>query len=536
MNIGISKNKTIPQKIHLLIILLLSIIFLVISSRFLWTGHLHTYALDLTLSDQIGYVTTARNIAEQGKYESNVYYPGKIPYYKDHNLLYMPGNYYVRAAFFYLFGYSVFTAVLPNLLSYIGSAILLFLIAQKFFDTKSAYITVFLFMLFPLFVVYSFTAMQEMLFVFTCLLSFYLFIKMPQKVRYFLGGLTLLIPFLIRESAAFMMLGFATMIFFENKDKRFLKIIVFVLTSLTLLLLLSYSLPQIRNKVPFTWGTLTPYGFEFYDFFTQGKNLITFVALAKIILSHFLKNVITFIYLLTVWPWKMGFAFFMIIFALFLVCTILLFLNKSINKAFLSFPVTVSIPTCLSMFSLYYFQGYTGTRMLLFLLPFFLCIISYILVSGRLLKTKSFTAILLSIIFLINIFSLWGSLRKFGNEFSDVDIYARKCTDFLDSIGTSKADFFIGPYEISLEYVNDRYPIKYSFIPTNEKTLRLLSDNFRVGILIIPFDHYLVYDRNTNKIIRSLLGDKFILTEKKTFENHTYFVFKQIGNKQSHIK
>ena len=526
MNIGISKNKTIPQKIHLLIILLLSIIFLVISSRFLWTGHLHTYALDLTLSDQIGYVTTARNIAEQGKYESNVYYPGKIPYYKDHNLLYMPGNYYVRAAFFYLFGYSVFTAILPNLLSYIGSVILLFLIAQKFFGIKAAYVTVFLFMLFPLFVVYSFTAMQEMLFVFTCLLSFYLFIKMPQKVRYFLGGLTLLIPFLIRESAAFMMLGFATMIYFENKDKRFLKIIVFVLTSLTLLLLV-YSLPQIRNKVPFTWGKLTPYGFEFYDFFTLGKNLITFVDLAKIILSHFLKNVITFIYLLTVWPWRMGFAFFMIIFALFLVCTILLFLNKSINKAFLSFSVTVSIPTCLSMFSLYYFQVYTGARMLLFLLPFFLCIISYILVSGRLLKTKSFTAILLSIIFLINIFSLWESLRKFGNEFADVDVYALICTDFLNSVGVSNANYFVGPYKISLDYVNEYYPIKYCFVPGNEILLKLVADKFPVDILIIPSDHNLVYVKPSDKIKTTLLGDRFIMTEKKMFMNNTYLIFKQ---------
>ncbi len=525
MKIDISKLKNISQKTHLLIIVLLSISFLLISSSFLWTGHLHTYAIDLTMNDQIGYVTTARNIAEEGKYESSVYYPGKIPYYKNHNVLYMPGNYYIRAAFFYLFGYSVFIAILPNLLSFIGSVILLFLIAKKFFDIKTAYLTVLLFMLFPPFVLYAFSAMQEMLFVFACLVSFYIFVRLPQKTRYVYGGLTVLLPFLIRETAAFMIFGFAIMIFFEHKKGRYYKVITFILISSTLLLL-SYSLPQVANKVPLFWGRLTPYGLEFYDHFTQEKHLVTFFDTAKIVLIHFLKNVILFLYMLTLWPWEMGFSFFVIIFLLFLVCTILLFLKKPINKAFLSFSVIVSLSTCISMFSVYYFKVYTGLRILLFLMPFYLCIISHILVSGKLLKTKTSTAILLSIIFFINIYSLWGSLRKFGNEFVNVDIYAQDCADFLDSIGVSKANFFVGPYKISMDYVNEHYPIKYCFIPGNEKLLKLVTDKFPVDILIIPSDDDLVYDKQSNKFITTLLENKFIMTEKRTFIDHTYLVFK----------
>ena len=131
----------------------------------------------------------------------------------------MPGNYYTRALFLYLFGYSIFIAFLPNLLSFIGSVIFLFLIANIFFDRRTAYITVILFMLFPPFLLYSFSAMQEMLFVFTCLLSFYIFTRLPRKTRYIYGGLALLLPFLIRETAAFMVFGFATMIYLEHKQE-----------------------------------------------------------------------------------------------------------------------------------------------------------------------------------------------------------------------------------------------------------------------------------------------------------------------------
>jgi hypothetical protein len=235
----------------------------------------------------------------------------------------------------------------------------------------------------------------------------------------------------------------------------------------------------------------------------------------------------TFKFVFTLWPWDTGFAFFMIIFFLFIISTVLLIINRPINKAFISFTVIISILAFLSMFSLYKFTVYRGLRILLFLMPFYLCIISYTLVSGKLLKTRAVTAALIALIFLISTYSFGGSLRKFHNEFIDADVYARKCAVFLDSIGVSNAGFFIGPYEISLEYVNEHYPVKYSFIPNNEKALRLLADKFFIDIMIIPSTHHLVYDRNTNKIIRNLLGDKFVLTEKRIFEDHSYFIFKQ---------
>jgi 4-amino-4-deoxy-L-arabinose transferase-like glycosyltransferase len=526
MNIGISKIESIPQKFHLLIILLISLPILLVSSKFLWTGHLHTSALDFSLNDQTGYVTTARNIAEKGRYESTVYYPAKIIYYKSSNLPpYMPGNYYIRAAFFYLFGYSVFIAFLPNLLAFIGSIILLFLIAKKFFDTKIAYITVFLFMLFPPFVLYSFSAMQEMLFVFACLLSFYLFIRLPSKNRYIYGGFTTLLPFLVRETAAFMIFGFAIMILLEYKHQRFRNALAFIAISLSLFFLV-YSLPLIADRPPTFYGRLTNSNLIDFNNVSLENIHLTYMATVKLLWSHFLSNVTLFRFMLTSWPWHTGFAFFVINLFLFIVCILFLFLSRSINKPFALFYMSTFLIMCLALFLFYDYYGYTGLRLLLFMLPFSLCIIARSLVSLRLLMKSTIAIISILFIFTINIYFWGSSLQSFHVEFVNSDRYDQKCADFLDSIGVFSANFFIAPPQISLDYVNRHYPIKWSFIPANDETLMLLADKFPIDILIIPVNHSLVYDMNSNKIITTLLGDKFIMTGKRMFMDHTYLIFR----------
>jgi len=437
----------------------------------------------------------------------------------------MPGNYYIRAAFFYLFGYSIFTAFLPNLLAFIGSVILLFLIAKNFFDTETAYLTVFLFMLFPSFVLYSFSAMQEMLFVFVCLLSFYLFIKLPQKNRYISGGFTTLLPFLIRETAAFMVFGFVIMILLEYKHGRFRKAFTFTAISLTLLFLV-YSLPQISDRPPTFYGRLTNSNLVDFNNVSLENIHLTFMDTVKLLWSHFLSNVSLFKFMLTSWPWHTGFTLFVINLFLFIVCTLFLFGNRLINKSFVLFYIVTFFVMCLALFFFYDYYGYTGSRLLLFMLPFSLCIIAHSLFSLRLLMKRTFAVISIIFIFAINIYFWGSSLQSFQGDFVNSDTYDQKCADFLDSVGVFSAHFFIAPHQISLDYVNRHYPIKWSFIPANEKTLMLLADKFPIDILIIPVNHSLVYDRSSNKIITTLLGDRFIMTEKRVSMDHTYLIFK----------
>lgn len=511
---------------HLIIITLLSVCVLLIGSQFLWTGHLHSSALGQSMNDQPGYITTARNIAENGEYESSVYYPAKMPY-KSHNLTYMPGNYYIRAVFFSLFGYSIFTAFLPNLLAFIGSVILLFLTATRLFDRKIAYKAVILFMVFPPFVLYSFSAMQEMVFVFACLLSFYVFISLPQKTRYIFGGLTLLTPFFIKEVAVFMVPGFAMMIFSGYRQRRFQKTFVFLVVSVIMMFLI-LSLPVVSDRSSTFYARLVSSGASHYSdaYVLENVRLMTYSDMAKLIWFHFWENIMIFKALFTSPHWAMDFTFFLIVLFSFLVCAVLLFLNKPINRVFAFFIVVSSFTICAAMFFMYEFHNYQGLRLLLFIVPFSICVIVHALFTSKLLMKRTYAIVTFALICIVSIYSFWSSLHRFHNDFIEADVYDQECANFLDSLGVSNAKFFVAPFYISLDYVNRHYPIKWSFVPDNEETLRLLTDKYPIDLIIIPLYHNLVYDTKQHKTRDKLLEGKFKLSGVQVFLNEVYLIFK----------
>jgi len=508
---------------HVLVISFLAVGVLLVSSAYLWTGGLHISALNQSLNDQTGYITTARNIAEKGRYESTVYYPAKMPY-KSHNLPYMPGNYYIRAAFFYLFGYSPFISFLPNLLAFVGSAVLLFLIAKDYFDIKTAYLATILFMLFPPYVLYAFSAMMENLFVFACLLSFYVFMKLPEKLRFIFGGMVLILPLLIRETAAFMAVGFAVMIF-SGYGRRLARSFLFVAIS-AISLFFVYTLPQVADRPPALYARLTNSSdLYFYNAFLLKGIHFTNLDIVRLTWLHFHDNIIIFWRMLVSWPWQPGFAYLMIVLVLFLTATLAAFAEKSTPKPFMLFTIATFCSTCGAMFVLYDYYSYTGIRILLFLVPFLLCIIvSAFLSRARFVNIKAKVVIG---VLVINMFFFWDSLITVHNNFSQADEYDKACSEFLDSIGTSGVRFFAAPFDISLSYVAEHYPIRWSFIPANEETLRLVDDKYSVDMLVLPLGDRLINTGETGKVRKTILEDTFTLTGTRTFLNQIYFIYKR---------
>jgi hypothetical protein len=151
--------------------------------------------------------------------------------------------------------------------------------------------------------------------------------------------------------------------------------------------------------------------------------------------------------------------------------------------------------------------------------------ISYALLSSTLFSRRTFAAVVLTLLLIPYGAFFFGGLQKFHNDFVEADRFAEQCNGFLDSLGVSKAGFFVAPHYISLDYVNTHYPIKWSFIPDNERTLRLLLGNYHVDLLILPLGHYLTYDP-IQKGLRTVLGDDtFRLTGTGTFMDQTYLVY-----------
>lgn len=510
--------------LHIIVIMILSISVLWFGSKYLWTGNLNTTALGHTMNDQVGYVTASRNLAEAGELEGSLYYPALIKYYKSHNLLYMPGNYYIRTLFFYIFGYSIFTAFLPNLLAFIGSVILLFLIANQIYNMKTAYFASILFSLFTPFVLYSFSAMIEIIFVFACLLSFYFFIKLPKKAKITFGGLTILFPFLIRESAVLMLPGYAIMILFENDEKRYLKAFLFLGISVVLILL-AKSISFISDIPPHFYLSLVNIRSLYTDAYALGNTHLVLTDIINIALNNIYQNIIVFKAILATWPlYSLDFTFFLSMLSLSLACVIVTIKNREINKSFAYFSIITALAVLSLIFSVQmYFVSYKGLRQLLFVVPFLLSVISNAIISSKMRKKVIFIA--LAMIFIVWSSLFYFSLKKFNKDFIMANAYDKKCNEFLDSIGVLNTKFFVAPHDISLDYVNLHYPIKWSFIPDNEETLKLLTDNYQVDMLIIPLGHNLSYEKDSLKVRTRLLENKFSMIGTKFFVNQLYLIY-----------
>jgi 4-amino-4-deoxy-L-arabinose transferase-like glycosyltransferase len=516
---------------HVVIIIFFALCILGIGSKYLWTGNLNTTAVGHTMNDQVGYITAARNLADTGKLESSLYYPALVNYYKSHNLLYMPGNYYIRAFFFSIFGYSIFTAFLPNILAFIGSAVLVFIIAERIFTRETAYMSSICFMLFPPVILYAYSAMMEILFVFFSLLSVFIFLKLPHKISFATGGATIALSYIIRESALLMLPGFAIMIYLGNTDKRAAKTLLFALTSLLLIFIVK-KIPVISDIPPHFSLSLININGLYVDAFAVNNTHLSPVAMLSILLSNVVQNLGSFRATLYSWEsWPAGFTFYTMILVLSVVSMFVVLLNRKINRAFAYFTITtVSILTAITFSVRMYFMN-SGIRQILFMVPFLLCIVFYAFLTSEISKRRGLTLSLLSCILIACIFLFVTSLNNFRNDFMQANAYDQKCGAFLDSVGVSNVHFLVAPHDISLDYVNSHYPIKWSFIPGNEKTLKLLSDKFPVDMLIIPAGHNLVYDIKSNAIRTALLDGKFIMTNASFFIDQMYIIYRPVNTR-----
>ncbi len=514
---------------HLAVIAFIALCVLGMGEHYLWTGTLHTTAIGNTMNDQVGYVTTARNLADYGRLESSLYYPALLKYYKSHNLLYMPGIYYIYAFFFRVLGFSIFAAFLPNLLAFIGSSLLLFMIARHSFNVQTAYMSTISFMLFPPVILYAYSAMMEMLFVFFCLAAFYVFLRIPKKVRFILGGLPFVAPYLIRESAVLMLPGLAMMIYLDSDERKIQKSVLFTFLSLCVFLLID-RIPYVADIPPHFTLSLVNISALYTDATAVKDIHLSFFATLVVMLGNAVENIGAFKALLLDWKdWPAGFTFYLMALILGFICTIIILYNKKIKKAFGYFTIsTLLILVAITFSILMYFRN-SGIRQMLFMVPFLLCIAFYALSTSEISRRRGLTFFLQAVIIASCIFFCFISLGNFRRDVVKTSAYEQKSNNFLDASGVSNARFFVAPHQISLDYVNSHFPIRWSFIPDNEETLGLLSAKYHIDMLIIPLGHPLTVDMKERKVKDSLLNGAFKATESRVFDNALYLIYRPTG-------
>jgi hypothetical protein len=90
-------------------------------------------------------------------------------------------------------------------------------------------------------------------------------------------------------------------------------------------------------------------------------------------------------------------------------------------------------------------------------------------------------------------------------------------------------NFFAAPFYLSLDYVYESYPVKWSFLPDNEETLKLLAGKYPVDLLVVPYTHPLVRGEGGLGSKDSLLEGTFKKTSEKMFYGNPYLIFRRQG-------
>ena len=488
---------------------------LLLAAPYLWTGRWNTFALDQSLNDQTGYVTAARSLAERGRLESSVYYAGLLPQVKSHNVIYMPGAYYVRAAFFAIFGFSVFTSTLPNLLAFVASCVLSFLIGARLAGPRAGWISSLFVISYPPFLLYAYSSMTELLLSFLCLLVCWAFLASSPRIQGPLAGALIALPYLVRDSALLLLPGFAVFLALDIRGRRAPRIAGFAIAALIGVWSVG-RIPAVADRPQLFPLRL----FESYDLYydatispgaTSGAP-----ALGKAVLQNIAANARLLGEQLTQGPGLAYDSVFLVAaIALILVVTAMACFVEPRHRPFFAFAATCGLAGLVASASIpRYLVGYTGLRHSLFAVPFLFGALAVSLSgASRRLAAGFAVLVLLALLCLANFFFL-----KFAHgEYAWTNRYAQECAVFLDKLGAGRTRGFIAPAVIALDYVLIRYPVRWSFPPANEHTLALLMEKMPVDLIVLPERSDLVRETRTGTERTELLEGAFRLEEKTAF-------------------
>lgn len=204
------------QKRHVLIdalgIGIVAVIILIACHSIVGRKHLRA----IVDNDAVGYTTAARSLAETGKLTSHIIYPSTLLQKTTKSSLYMPGYYFSLAGAYKLFhalhwprdpdmrDLPAMQSLLVSAAAYIAAAICTFLIGLKFFDRRTGLVAAAFFLIYPANLYFSVTAMTEMPLMAAAALAFCIFVYLPRRATPWVGPILLLIPFLFRETGAFL--------------------------------------------------------------------------------------------------------------------------------------------------------------------------------------------------------------------------------------------------------------------------------------------------------------------------------------------
>jgi 4-amino-4-deoxy-L-arabinose transferase-like glycosyltransferase len=446
-------------------------------------------------NDAVGYTSAARTLADTGHIESHIIYPSTLSQRATKSWLYMPAFYYTLAAVYKLIGFSTMKTIVVSGTAYTIAAICTFLIGIKIFDRRTGLCAAAFFLIYPANLYFSSTAMSETSLVAAAAIAFCLFVHLPRRAMIFAGPALVLLPFLYRETGAFLALPMALFLLIPMgpvaaRPRYDFKAATIFLTLSVLILGIIYMSPISTGRPSLIKLDIfvKEKGAEriYRDAMISDQIKATPRDWLQTLTSRFAENVTT--------------------------------LRKRISEQQRRFAILVLVPLIFAIPIGLIWGAWKrdsislGAGALLLLTLGFVCMF-YSVRHDRPVRVAMFGYPLVAILQARLALALWGWIqRRVAAEhrqwavalicagiaawviatafkgFSDMaawDLADERGNAFIEGLSHDDHRMLVGPHLLCIPYLERHYPVKYSFVPANRETLSLLCRKYDVQTFIL---------------------------------------------------
>lgn len=445
-------------------------------------GELHLYGLAHSLNDQAAYVDAARHFFEDGSVDTGAIYPSTLQQDYARRFLYMPGHPVAIGAAMRVLGSGPLAWLAPSVFGYLLSVLGVYAVARRRLPGAGALAAGVAVATAPPLLIYAGTAMAELTYLGACTLALVAFSALPAKWRPWLGALVLVPPFLVRELGAFYAAPFAIWLLMDGpagRAARLRRAGVFSVLSVLLLGAL-YRLPALSSKPNLLLHNLfAPDGDAKYaNAFAVPDVERGLGDWLGALAERAGANVGELFGVLTAEP--LGFQALSLHLLLWpIVLAAVGWVRRPERRAIFAAHLALAAPTLLFVFLLYRWEGFIGLRQLLMLWPFAALTIGAWLEPLPWCRTRGPVAIGLAT--LVCAVAQLATTPAVTGQTEDAEVVR----SFLRNVQPDRERTVVAPFPFGSVYLMEGRPARWSFVPQNLETLRLLDEREPIGTALL---------------------------------------------------
>jgi hypothetical protein len=407
----------------------------------------------------------------------------------------MPGHFYLLAGAFSLFGYSPLIARLPCLASYVVCAVGVFLIGRKLYGRGAGFVAAALFMTFPLMGFFAFSALADLTVTAAVVVSFAVFVYLPEQARFWAVPFLLILPFLFRETTALVVMPMSILALSPWSDRRWLRFgFASAGSVVTLSIVNAWQISLGKEPTPLSW--VTRGSFNYADATLNASPSLTFAEW----ISGFASNIASNLEQLTHRYATQAFATPEPLSTAAIVAgAVALWIWGSRRRGSDLFPIgaalltTVILSLVVVAYSVY---GFRLFRTALFTVPLLAVGLGGLVSaggarilrrSGRSISSRAALSYFVAFVSVLGSLGMWMSANT-------IYTYDRsQIADAIERLAPPDDAVIVSELWVAYDYLLEHYPVRYAFPPLNEETLRLLCAHHPIGLVISqPYD---LFDR-----------------------------------------